>query len=188
MEIYGHSKPVSKHRNGLAFCVALCAASPILVIADPAFAADAQSAVNDAFQKMWQKGSDQVRDGTLDLSKAQERLASANLDIANAQTKQANGVSNAATAAEAYHQLTATPPAIATSVEAIAWADKLTAAANLWRKADKDQNGGSRDLQKSTQRQQQAQNDIIKAQAKIDAGRATMADAQRRSGSTILGK
>ena len=143
--------------------------------------ANTEIVVTGGFQQMWARGSATERAGIAALAKAQGKLAKADRDIADANTRQDHGTNSAENASGEFQQTTANTPNEGDSAEAAKFAKTATANAKRWKKGEREQNRGVADAKKAQKNRQRAEAAIVKAQAQIDAGRAKMAEAQRRS-------
>lgn len=166
----------------LAVGLVICGSTPMVALAqDSAASANSEIIVTGPFQKLWATGNKTEQAGLAALSKSQGKLADANRDITNAADKQTNGSSNALNAANEFRQLTTADHEFSDSGEALSWAEKLKAVASRWKKSEHSANDGGSNMSKAVKRQKHAQEEIINAEAQIAKGRATMADAQRRT-------
>lgn len=143
--------------------------------------ATSEIVVTGGFQQMWARGSATERAGIDALAKAQQNLAKADRDIAEATNRQNHGSSNAENASGEFNQTSVNAPSNANSDEAAKWSKKAAADAKRWKKGEKEQRRGIAAMRSAQKHKKNAEATLVKAQAQIDAGRAKMAEAQRRS-------
>ena len=173
---------MKKPLQRLAFSTAVTFA---LYAAGPAFAQEGtpspEITVTGGYQQMWARGSATERAGIAALAKAQEKLAEADRDIAEATSRQDHGSNNADNATGEFNQTSANAPNNGDSAEAVKWAKQAASNAKRWKKGEQEQKRGAADMRSAQKQRKRAEAALIKAQAQIDAGRAKMAEAQRRS-------
>lgn len=157
----------------IAAAIVLAAAVPHLAIAQTAPA----SGVNT---EVWKQGSTVETKALARLSKARAKLAKAERDIAAANNKQATASSAGTIAAADFRAIIETAPPFTTSLEAKAWAKKVSDASERWTKADKRGKQGVKDLERATKDKKSAEEEIVAAQSDVERGRAIMAGASLR--------
>ena len=166
--------------GGLA--VAALAAPQIAMASERASlpAASPDIVVTAEHQRNWDRGNRMEADGLRDMQKARESLVRYSADVVDAQDKRDTSASRAQNARDAFENLTARP-FFTDAEEARDWAKQVEEAASDWERFEERSAEGARDLTRAQRRQATAQEDVEKAQAKIDEGRAMMAEAERLS-------
>lgn len=131
-------------------------------------------------QRDWDRGNRMEADGLGEMEKAQRDLVRYSADVVEAQDKRDTSASRALNAREAFENLTARP-LFTDAEEARDWAKRVEETASDWERFEERSAEGARDLERAQRRQRNAQENVDDAQAKIDEGRAMMAQAEQLS-------
>lgn len=162
------------------------AATALALVGTPAMVSAQQSAatpqivVSGKYQKDWNKGSQLEAEGLQQLEKAKKNLVGVSADVVNAQNKRDSSHSRAENARQTFENLT-TQMVFSDPEEAHKWARQVESSASDWAKYHARRDDGVKELRKAQKRQESAQEDVAKAQAKIDKGRTLMVEAERAS-------
>lgn len=131
-------------------------------------------------QRDWDRGNRIEADGLQDLQRAQRDLVRFSAAVVEAQDKRDTSRSRAQNAREAFENLTARP-FFSDAEQAREWAKRVEETASDWERYEERSAEGARELTRAQRRQSDAQEAVDKAQAKVDEGRALMAEAERAS-------
>ena len=157
------------------------AAIPSVALAQEEMAVTENIVVTAKFQRDWDKGSGMVTNGLRQMEKAKTRLISASADVVNAQNKRESALAQADNAAAIFRNITTNMPYFADAQEAKLWSQQVTKSATEWARFDAQRDAGASAFDKASKSQAQAQAAVDKAQARIDQGRAMMANAEQLS-------
>lgn len=166
------------------FMIATGLALASLAAPQAAFAQDQQGSagiiVSGEFQKNWDRGNQLEAEGLSDLQKAQRDLVKHSAAVVNAQDLRDTSLSRAENAQAAFQSLAARP-FVGDAEGARDWAKQAERLSSDWEKFSERSEKGARDFEKAQDRQNDAQDAVQKAEAKIEEGRALKAEAERAS-------
>ncbi|GMN04313.1 hypothetical protein [Erythrobacter sp. MTPC3] len=166
------------------FVIASGLALASLAAPQVAFAQDQQTGaeiiVSAEHQRAWDRGNSREAEGLRDLQGAQRDLVRYSAAVVEAQDKRDTSRDRADNARQSFESLTARP-FFTDPGDARDWAKQVEETAKDWERFEERSEEGARELSRVQRRQANAQEAVDKAQAKIDEGRAMMADAERAS-------
>ncbi|WP_390479048.1 hypothetical protein [Altererythrobacter sp. MTPC7] len=131
-------------------------------------------------QRDWDRGNSREAEGLRDLQRAQRDLVRYSAAVVEAQDKRDTSMSRAENAQSSFESLTSRP-FFTDAGDARDWAKQVEEVAKDWERFEERSEEGAKELRRAQRRQANAQEAVDVAQAKIDEGRAMMADAERAS-------
>ena len=142
-------------------------------------ASTAPASVTAENQRDWNRGSRLEADGLKELGEAEQVLVRRSADVVNLENQRDSATSQAMNAKRAFDTLRAQPEIIDPD-QARTWAQDVADAAKSWEDFD-DRVQSSSSLESASRRLVSAQEDVAKAQEKVNRGRVMMAAAERLS-------
>jgi DNA repair ATPase RecN len=168
-------------KTAKAFAIAM--AIPMIALAQPALAQDAETpiTVTGKYLKQWEKAKAAEKAALAELADAQAKLTEANEEILEEDKDRQQRAEKAEKAEARLNELTAAVPQFVSAKDAKDWAGKVWEAADDWSDAVSNGKDDQKELRSAMKDQGKYQKRVDKAQAALNKARAQIAEAERRS-------